>query len=722
MSGRSGWSGQVNYDLSGSNPATPLLLQKPKPKIIYGDEDPASLFYGHRWVGWDLEWHPRTSEIYAAAFINYKGEMLALHVQDPEFSGDEGKLLDRILEEITKYPVSFGYYTTGMESYFGKGKNSDLITLRDRLVANGRISSIDIVKPMDGPGRKRPRFAGHLKHTHIDLESIFDNEVVENFIEENNHYRSHKLNYVAKALSGEDSKLLDLNGLKVIKHPVDVQKNYVLWDAVAVYNIITSNVAKEVIELLRELSDVLNRSLEWVCLTTTTVWWTDILDKTGCERPTTYKEPWRPHGGLNLPVAFGKYEHVVLVDVNSLYPTMAIVHNIGFDTINCTCCKDDPLAKVPRYAKIYSKDDKDGYFDPNLEYWICRKRSSKFREKIIAFRDKKDEASKNGQTMRKKIYKLLMNSGYGAHNTNGFGYLFPPVCDLITGFGRYTLRVIRAVAISMGYQIIAGDTDSIFLVGMKTKEDLERFQNRCQELLRVHDPSLDRDFDVVIENKIFDTPEKAPISFEKFYCAMKKHYYGFTPGGKYDGTKMEVNKDDRPEYSNKILWEQWKADLNAGKNPIDNFKRLISKEELQNVLENDPDILRHSSKLGENPGYVDEETGEILECTYTNVNDPKAVIGRELSLSKGDIAYFFKAGKNKSTKKNQRTDDSGKEIGTFTINPRYASIDKIREDLIEAFLPHIRIVLNRPILKGSKKKENENKLVDKQIKKEVFGI
>lgn len=35
-----------------------------------------------------------------------------------------------------------------------------------------------------------------------------------------------------------------------------------------------------------------------------------------------------------------------MVDALSLYPTVAINHNISFDTVNCSCCKDDPSARI----------------------------------------------------------------------------------------------------------------------------------------------------------------------------------------------------------------------------------------------------------------------------------------------------------------------------------------------------------------------------------------
>jgi DNA polymerase elongation subunit (family B) len=46
-------------------------------------------------------------------------------------------------------------------------------------------------------------------------------------------------------------------------------------------------------------------------------------------------------GGLVLQPKKGLYHNLMIVDVASLYPTMAILYNISFDTVNCECCEND---------------------------------------------------------------------------------------------------------------------------------------------------------------------------------------------------------------------------------------------------------------------------------------------------------------------------------------------------------------------------------------------
>ncbi len=689
-----------------SNQQQLLLLQKPN--IMMGNGSQEALFFGKPWVSWDLEWHPRTSVIYAASFVNYKGETLVHHIKDPQFEGDEGKLLDAIVYEILKYPVSFAYYSTGMQDdNTGKGKDSDLVTLAMRLGENTRVNVIGLKKPQYGYGRPRPVFKEYCNHTHIDIHSIFSNAVIKNFIPEEYEYRTEKLHDVSMAFTGT-GKLSGLDGVTAASiEDAAIQRNYVLWDSVCVHNIKKTKICQDVFELLNEVASAMPASLEWVCHTTTTSWWTKILDDMGCERPKgQVKEDYK--GALVLDTKAGYYQGVTLVDANSLYPTMSIIHNIGHNTVNCNCCFNDPLAKVPRYALIDPKTNKP----IDKEYWICRKEISAFRRKLVEFRDAKNAADASGQKMKKQCYKLIMNSGYGTWAAGGHPYLCPSVAELIVGFGRYTLKVMNAVALAMGLGPIAGDTDSLFLTQLKTKEQFDEFLRRCQALLLVHDPVTGEEHTVDIGNKTYSKQGKdLPITFTKFWNIAKKHYYAIDTEGKYQSTKLEIEKDDRIPYSSKVLFKQWQADLESGSDPIPNLQRLTSDAELRSILKTQPELLMNSALLREDPGYLNAN-GQIIDCTYANPNLPQAVIAREQGLRKGDVASFFKAGSN--NKRKPKLNEQGIPIGTYTINPKYANLNKIKDDLANAWMDVLKVYLGHKI--------EADKDVETKIKKEVFNI
>lgn len=84
------------------------------------------------------------------------------------------------------------------------------------------------------------------------------------------------------------------------------------------------------------------------------------------ERET--KESVRKYKGASVlePVR-GLHPDVYLFDVTSLYPTMIIKNNLSPETINCSCCKNNPKAKelcTPELLQDYKHIPKRGY-------WIC---------------------------------------------------------------------------------------------------------------------------------------------------------------------------------------------------------------------------------------------------------------------------------------------------------------------------------------------------------------
>ncbi len=54
---------------------------------------------------------------------------------------------------------------------------------------------------------------------------------------------------------------------------------------------------------------------------------------------------------------------------------MMIIHNIIFETVNCTCCKDNSEDGVPKEIidLILKKDEKVQKQEKQKEHWICVK-------------------------------------------------------------------------------------------------------------------------------------------------------------------------------------------------------------------------------------------------------------------------------------------------------------------------------------------------------------
>lgn len=237
---------------------------------------------------------------------------------------------------------------------------SDLVTLNERCLKNG------IPSPVAFDARTgRPYIKGKV---HIDLYEVFRKEMMKSTIFRN-RYRSLRLEDVALALLGHgkfgDGRIM---GTDVGSMPVDIQKSYVLQDAVLIAELLRAN-GGQVIELMKAISELVGLDLEQTCHTSLSAWWSKVFDDMGCIPPVHSDERsslvFDYQGGFVIEPKRGLYRGLKVVDVVSLYPSMAILNNISFDTVNCACCMNRDDARVP--AEIIDKG-----------YWICKQREGAF--------------------------------------------------------------------------------------------------------------------------------------------------------------------------------------------------------------------------------------------------------------------------------------------------------------------------------------------------------
>lgn len=97
---------------------------------------------------------------------------------------------------------------------------------------------------------------------------------------------------------------------------------------------------REVLDATKSMSEITGLDFERVCRTGLSTWWASIFDNTvsngECEsRAIPYNK--NEHGmaelaytgGIVLQPKKGLYHNLIVVDVASLYPSMAILHNVG---------------------------------------------------------------------------------------------------------------------------------------------------------------------------------------------------------------------------------------------------------------------------------------------------------------------------------------------------------------------------------------------------------
>jgi DNA polymerase elongation subunit (family B) len=217
-------------------------------------------------------------------------------------------------------------------------------------------------------------------------------------------------------------------------------------------------------------------------------------------------------------------------DVSSMYPTMIVRHNISTDTVNCDCCCDDPNARVPSEVMklindyVMDKENKAKKQEPRpWHYWICKKRG-KLAEVMSNLMELKRQYKKSGEKLKEKAIKILMNSGYGSFGNVYFEYRDPRVAELITAYGKYTIKELEKYA---GDKMIYGDTDSIYL------------SNREDTII-----AKAAELDVTLE---FERVWKG-----LFLSSNKKQYFGITQEGKVIHKILKGMKSDQPKYFNEV--------------------------------------------------------------------------------------------------------------------------------------------------------------------------
>ncbi len=167
---------------------------------------------------------------------------------------------------------------------------------------------------------------------------------------------------------------------------------------------------------------------------------------------------------------------------------------------------------------------------------------------------------KLGNNSKQLALKILINGAYGCFGFPGYAYYDPRVAELITAYGRQTLSKMQDTARDLGFEIIYGDTDSLFLHNAP-KESLSKFKDLCNREL---------DIELEIKNTYFNF----------ILSSGKKHYlgYGVNDKGKevLDIVGFEGNKNDRPEFVNNAFKQLVNDVVKDDIDPIPNLRHAMS--------------------------------------------------------------------------------------------------------------------------------------------------
>ena len=151
-------------------------------------------------------------------------------------------------------------------------------------------------------------------------------------------------------------------------------------------------------------------------------------------------------GGFVMDSRSGLYDSVLVLDYKSLYPS--IIRTFLIDPLGLVegLCNADDNATVPGFRGARFSRDKHCLPAIVKQIWQGR-----------------EAAKREGNQPLSQALKIIMNAFYGVLGSSGCRFFDPRLASSITMRGHEIMRHTRKLIEDQGYQVIYGDTDSIFV-------------------------------------------------------------------------------------------------------------------------------------------------------------------------------------------------------------------------------------------------------------------
>jgi DNA polymerase I len=362
-------------------------------------------------------------------------------------------------------------------------------------------------------------------------------------------------------------------------------------------------------------------------------------------------------GALTFPPEPGVYFDTVVVDFESLYPSLIDAYNLSYETINC------PHAKCQERRV------------PGLAHHVCQRQRGVYSILIGAIKDlrihwykplaRDPDVSKETRRLAQatsQLLKLILVSSYGV-TVRIHGLARPSLAESITAYGRYSLQTTWDLARESGLQPIYGDTDSLFLDDPR--------MDQVEWLIKTVKARLHLDLMVDERYSVCVLPR-----------AMKA-YFGIRKDGTPDIKGVTAIKSNSPKFIQNVFRECVKefADVN------NQFAYGKATGRIQNVVRNAIkdlkagkvalDHLEYRVEVHEDPvqKVKDKVLHQPYQCAAQRIDSGKSV-------RRGDTVSFVKV---KPFQYGGRT---------FTVKPT-EQVRDFREVNMEDYIRNLRTALNQ---------------------------
>ncbi|XP_071838856.1 DNA polymerase alpha catalytic subunit-like [Apostichopus japonicus] len=183
----------------------------------------------------------------------------------------------------------------------------------------------------------------------------------------------------------------------------------------------------------------------------------------GVERPATSRKARRKpaySGGLVLEPKKGFYDQfILLLDFNSLYPSIIQEYNICFTTISNSPKEEETADDQEYIPNVPDSDLQAGILPTEIRRLVERRKQVKQLMKAPDL----NQDLKLQYDIRQKALKLTANSMYGCLGFSHSRFHAKPLAALVTSKGREILMHTKEMVEKMNLDVIYGDTDSIMI-------------------------------------------------------------------------------------------------------------------------------------------------------------------------------------------------------------------------------------------------------------------
>ena len=267
----------------------------------------------------------------------------------------------------------------------------------------------------------------------------------------------------------------------------------------------------------------------------------------GIALPSKSLYPKRKYSGAEVfKPKSGVHRNVAVYDFKQMYPSIMISFNIGWET----------FTKVRPSTEDYIEIDSEHYFLTSARssaveiIKVFSPLMDENKRQIKEAMSRGDEVAVKRLKARRLGLKAIVNGIYGFFGYSGnyeekipaSRFYHPDIAEAVTTLGRELVTLCARIANDLGYEVIYGDTDSIFIKidTSSFKEDAERLvviiDSRLKDLLKerykIEEISLELDVDKL---------------FKKLILFKKKKYAGLTVEGIVEVTGLKIVRSDVPQ-------------------------------------------------------------------------------------------------------------------------------------------------------------------------------